>query len=166
MHPRPLRCRIRFLHQIAPPLDESVGSVAQSGDHNHSVHSGGIFLRRLGAGVGTGHLRWRRDARARPASRETGGTDGHERSERLPVPGEGRRLGGGAIASLIGVGLLVIFMIQNTEDVRLDFLVWHFTWPLWLLTIASAALGALVWFGFGVIRRHRRRRERRDDRRD
>ena len=47
--------------------------------------------------------------------------------------GEGRRLGGGAIASLIGVGLLVIFMIQNTEDVRLDFLVWHFTWPLWLL---------------------------------
>ena len=80
--------------------------------------------------------------------------------------GEGRRLGGGAIASLIGVGLLVIFMIQNTEDVRLDFLVWHFTWPLWLLTIASAALGALVWFGFGVIRRHRRRRDRRDDRRD
>ena len=80
--------------------------------------------------------------------------------------GEGRRLGGGAIASLIGVGLLIIFMIQNTEDVRLDFLVWHFTWPLWLLTIASAALGALIWFGLGVIRRHRRRRDRRDDRRD
>jgi uncharacterized integral membrane protein len=80
--------------------------------------------------------------------------------------GEGRRLGGGAIASLIGVGLLLIFMIQNTEDVRLDFLVWHFTWPLWLLTIASAALGALIWFGLGVIRRHRRRRDRRDDRRD
>ena len=61
---------------------------------------------------------------------------------------EGRRgVGGGAIASLVGVGLLLIFMIQNTEDVRLDFLVWHFTWPLWLLTIASAALGALIWFG-------------------
>ena len=57
--------------------------------------------------------------------------------------GEGRRLGGGAIASLVGVGLLVIFMIQNTEDVRLDFLVWHFTWPLWLLTIASAAAGSV-----------------------
>lgn len=79
--------------------------------------------------------------------------------------GEGSRLGGGAIASLVGLGLLVIFMIQNTEDVRLDFLVWHFTWPLWFLTIASAALGALVWFGLGVIRRHRRRRDRRDDRR-
>ena len=80
-------------------------------------------------------------------------------------PAEGRRLGGGAIASLTGVGLLVIFMIQNTERVRLDFLFWHFTWPLWLLTMASAILGALVWFGLGVMRRHRRRKERRQARR-
>jgi len=80
--------------------------------------------------------------------------------------GDGRRLGGGAIASLTGVALLLIFMVQNTESVRLDFLFWHFTWPLWLLTIASAVLGALVWFGLGVMRRHRRRKERREDRRD
>ena len=79
---------------------------------------------------------------------------------------DGRRLGGGAIASLVGVGFLVTFMLQNTEDVRLDFLVWHFTWPLWLVTMASAILGALVWFGVGVMRRHRRRKERREDRRD
>jgi uncharacterized integral membrane protein len=79
---------------------------------------------------------------------------------------EGRRLGGGAIASLTGVGLLLIFMIQNTESVQLDFLFWSFTWPLWLLTMASALLGALVWFGVGVMRRHRRRKERRQDRRD
>jgi uncharacterized integral membrane protein len=77
---------------------------------------------------------------------------------------DGRRLGGGAIASLTGVGLLIIFMIQNTEDVRLDFLVWHFTWPLWLVVLASAVLGALVWFGLGVMRRHRRRKERREAR--
>jgi uncharacterized integral membrane protein len=79
--------------------------------------------------------------------------------------GDGRRLGGGAIASLTGVALLLIFMVQNTESVRLDFLFWHFTWPLWLLTVASAVLGALVWFGVGVMRRHRRRKERREDRR-
>jgi uncharacterized integral membrane protein len=79
---------------------------------------------------------------------------------------EGRKLGGGAIASLVGVGLLIIFMIQNTESVRLDFLAWSFTWPLWLLTIASAVLGAVVWFGLGVMRRHRRRKERRQERRD
>jgi uncharacterized integral membrane protein len=65
-------------------------------------------------------------------------------SDSTRPPAEGRRLGGGAIASLSGVGLLVIFMVQNTQRVRLDFLFWTFTWPLWLLTMASALLGALV----------------------
>lgn len=83
------------------------------------------------------------------------------RSEGAGAPAEARRLSGGAIASATGLALLLIFMIQNTEDVRLDFLFWHFTWPLWLLTIVSAVLGAFVWFGLGVIRRHRRRKERR-----
>ncbi len=80
--------------------------------------------------------------------------------------GQGRGLSGGAIASLTGAGLLLIFVVQNAEDVSLSFLFWSFTWPVWLLTIASALLGALVWFGLGVMRRHRRRRARREDRRD
>ncbi len=75
------------------------------------------------------------------------------------------RLTGGAIASLSGVGLLVIFMIQNTDDVNLDFLFWSFTWPLWLLCLVMALIGGLAWFGLGVLRRHRRRTERRADRR-
>jgi len=87
-------------------------------------------------------------------------------SDSTRPPAQGRRLGGGAIASLSGVGLLVIFMIQNTQRVRLEFLFWDFTWPLWLLTMASALLGALVWLGLGAIRRHRRRKERRQARRD
>jgi uncharacterized integral membrane protein len=78
---------------------------------------------------------------------------------------QGRRLGAGAIASLTGVGVLLIFVIQNTQRVRLDFLFWTFTWPLWLLTVASALLGALVWFGLGLVRRHQRRVERRQGRR-
>lgn len=85
-------------------------------------------------------------------------------STRPPV--ERRRLSGGAIATLSGVGLLLIFMIQNTQRVRLDFLFWTFAWPLWLLTVASALLGALVWFGLGLMRRHQRRVERRRARRD
>ena len=83
-------------------------------------------------------------------------------------PGDGTngaRLGAGAIASLTGVGLLVIFMLQNREDVSVDFLFWSFTWPLWLLTLVTALVGALVWFGLGVMRRHRRRKARRQDRR-
>jgi uncharacterized integral membrane protein len=78
----------------------------------------------------------------------------------------GARLGAGAIASLIGVALLVIFMIQNTDRITLTFLFWSFTWPLWLFTVVTALIGALVWFGVGVMRRHRRRGDRRAERRD
>ena len=77
-----------------------------------------------------------------------------------------RKLGAAAIASLTGVGLLVAFIVQNRQNVDLDFLFWGFTWPLWLLIIVSAVLGAIVWFGAGVVRRHRRRVARRADRRD
>ena len=79
---------------------------------------------------------------------------------------EGRRLGGGAIATLSGVGVLLVFVVQNTQDVRFHFLFLTFTWPMWLYTIVVAVFGALVWFGLGVVRRHRRRRARRADRRD
>ena len=82
-----------------------------------------------------------------------------------PAQGQGRQLGWGTITGLTGVGLLLIFMIQNTEDVKLDFLFWSFTWPLWLYTFVIALVGALVWFAAGVIRRHRRRKARREDRR-
>ena len=76
-----------------------------------------------------------------------------------------RKLGGGAIASLTGVAVLLIFVFQNTEDVRFHFLFLDFTWPLWLYTVVVAVFGALVWFGLGVIRRHRRRKARRAERR-
>ena len=81
------------------------------------------------------------------------------------VKPESRRLGGGAVASLSGVAVLLIFIIQNTQDVKFHFLFLSFTWPLWLYTIVVALFGALVWFGLGVMRRHRRRKERREDRR-
>src|SRR5215211_4125184 len=74
---------------------------------------------------------------------------------------DGRKLSGGAIASLTGVGVLLIFIIQNTNRVRFQFLFWTFTWPLWWYTIMTALFGVLVWFGLGVMRRHRRRVERR-----
>ena len=79
---------------------------------------------------------------------------------------ERRRLSGGAIASITGVVLLAVFMFQNTQRVTLRFLFWGFTWPLWFLTLMTALLGALIWFGLGVVRRHRRRKARREARRD
>ena len=67
---------------------------------------------------------------------------------------------------MTGVAVLLIFIVQNTQDVRFHFLFLTFTWPLWVYTIVTALFGALVWFGLGVMRRHRRRKERRADRRD
>lgn len=83
-----------------------------------------------------------------------------------PETSDRRKLGGGAIASLSGAAVLVIFMFQNTDDVTVSFLVWDYTWPIWLLTLLAALFGALVWLGLGVLRRHRRRKARREDRRD
>ena len=86
-------------------------------------------------------------------------------SQQVETKQAGRRLGGGAIASLAGLAVLVIFVIQNREKVKFHFLFWGFIWPLWLYTIVIALFGALVWFGLGVMRRHRRRKERRENRR-
>ena len=80
--------------------------------------------------------------------------------------GDNRGLGGGAIATIIGFGALGLFMLQNTDDTRVEFMFWDFTWPVWLLVLVSATLGAVIWLGLGIVRRHRRRKERRDDRRD
>jgi uncharacterized integral membrane protein len=88
-------------------------------------------------------------------SASTGGTHA--------APSEAR-MGSGVVATLVGGGLLVVFMAQNTENVTLQFLFWSFTWPLWLFTLTVALLGAIVWIGLGVVRRHRRRRARRDAR--
>ena len=79
---------------------------------------------------------------------------------------QGLQLSGGAITSLTGAGLLLIFMVQNTQDVTLTFLIWSFTWPLWLFSLVMAVFGAVVWFGLGVVRRHRRRKARRAARYD
>jgi uncharacterized integral membrane protein len=78
----------------------------------------------------------------------------------------GQGFTGGMIVSLIGLAVLVIFAIQNRVHVKIHFLFWSFIWPLWVYTIVTAVFGALVWFGWGVVRRHRRRKSRRENRRD
>jgi len=83
--------------------------------------------------------------------------------EQTAAAANSRRLGGGAIATIAGGAVLVIFMVQNREDVKFDFLFFSFTWPLWLYTIVVAVFGAIVWLGLGVMRRHRRRVARRNN---
>jgi uncharacterized integral membrane protein len=85
-------------------------------------------------------------------------------TDRPDVQGDSRRLSGGAIASLLGLAVLLIFIFQNTQAIKIRFLALEFTWPLWVYTIVTALFGAFVWFGLGVLRRHRRRVERRANR--
>jgi uncharacterized integral membrane protein len=78
----------------------------------------------------------------------------------------GQRVSGGMIVSAVGLAVLVTFAVQNRVHIKIRFLFWSFIWPLWVYTIVTAVFGALVWFGWGVVRRHRRRKERRENRRD
>ncbi len=51
----------------------------------------------------------------------------------------------GPIALIALVALLFIF--QNTESVNLEFLWFNFEWPLWIMLVAFAGVGALVLYG-------------------
>lgn len=80
-------------------------------------------------------------------------------------PSSARRwLFGWPASAVVAAAALLIFVIQNTEDVTFRFVILTFTWPMWLYTVVMAVFGAVVWMGVGVLRRHRRRKERRAQR--
>jgi uncharacterized integral membrane protein len=84
-------------------------------------------------------------------------------AQRVDVESQERqKLSGGAITSIIAAAVLLLFIFQNTNNINIRFLWIHFSWPLWLYTIVMAVVGALTWFGLGVMRRHRRRVARRE----
>ena len=81
-------------------------------------------------------------------------------SERLPdrdelveqppgrSPGDNLKLGGGIAV----VAALVIFLLQNTEDASVTFLVWDWTIPLFFALLLAAVLGGLVTWMFVTFR--------------
>jgi uncharacterized integral membrane protein len=85
-------------------------------------------------------------------------------NDQAPVAESGKKggLGAGAIMTIVGVAVLLIFMLQNRETITLNFLMFSFSWPLWLYGLLMAVFGAVLWFGLGVMRRHNRRKNRRD----
>jgi uncharacterized integral membrane protein len=66
------------------------------------------------------------------------------------------------IVALVVAALLVIFAIQNTKEVRVSFLFFHWDARVIFVIIVSALLGMLVAYLLG----RRRRRVRRDERHD
>jgi uncharacterized integral membrane protein len=66
------------------------------------------------------------------------------------------------IGALVVAAVLVIFAVQNRNDVRVSFLFFHWDARVIFVIIVSALLGMLVAYLLG----RRRRRVRRDERHD
>jgi len=60
---------------------------------------------------------------------------------------------------------VVAFIVQNRSSVKLAWLFWSFSWPLWLLLIVTIGLSLLAGQLVLMLRRHRRRVARRAARR-
>ena len=48
------------------------------------------------------------------------------------------------IVGALLVAVLVIFIVQNGESSRFEFLAWEWSPPLWLVIVISAVAGALI----------------------
>jgi uncharacterized integral membrane protein len=66
------------------------------------------------------------------------------------------------IGALVIAAVLIIFAVQNRNDVRVSFLFFHWDARVIYLIIVSALLGMLVAYLLGRRRRRTRREERRD----
>ena len=85
--------------------------------------------------------------------------DEQQRPQRRPPTRENQmRL----IGALVIAAVLIIFAVQNRNDVRVSFLFFHRDARVIYLIIVSALLGMLLAYLLG----RRRRRARRDERRD
>lgn len=76
----------------------------------------------------------------------------------IPEPSSG--LPWGLVAFLLGVVLLVVFVVQNVQEVELRFLGWTRTYPLSLIIIVVIAVTVLLDEILGAVLRRRRRRRR------
>lgn len=77
----------------------------------------------------------------------------------VPVdPGAGFPWGG--LAILVGIVLIVVFAVQNTEIATIDFLWLSGDFPLAIVILATAVVAALFSVSAGALYRRRRRRRR------
>jgi uncharacterized integral membrane protein len=59
------------------------------------------------------------------------------------------------IVAAVLVVLAVVFIVQNRDDADLDFLVFGFTAPLWLMLLSTTVVGIII--GFLLARRQGKR---------
>lgn len=77
------------------------------------------------------------------------------KDRRVEYTGTGFYMGLGATL-LLGL-ILLIFAVQNTDDVSVSFLGWDFTFPLFGIAIGAALVAVVLDELMGVIWRRRRR---------
>lgn len=64
---------------------------------------------------------------------------------------------GGIVVAAIVVAALVVFVAQNTDDVKVTWLFFDGTGPLWIVIVVAAVAGALLSEVLGLLWRRRRR---------
>lgn len=82
--------------------------------------------------------------------------------QRKPRPAAGRENRTRLIVAIVIAAVILVFAIQNRNQVRVSFLFFHWDARVIYLIIVSALLGALAAYLLGRRRRSRRREERRD----
>jgi uncharacterized integral membrane protein len=75
-------------------------------------------------------------------SNESGGAPSNQAAGTPVTADQVRRFGPPA---LIGLAAL-LFIFQNTNEVRFNFLFIDFEWPLWIMLLVFAAVGAVVFW--------------------
>ena len=64
----------------------------------------------------------------------------------------------GAIFGGVAAVLALIFILQNTQTVPIQFLAWEFDLPVWVWALILFLLGGVTGYGFSWRRQRRRRR--------
>ena len=64
----------------------------------------------------------------------------------------------GAIFGGIAAVLALIFIVQNTESIPINFLFWEFDLAIWVWALILFLLGAVAGYGFSWRRQRRKRR--------
>ena len=66
----------------------------------------------------------------------------------MNVPAQQPTTGGGIsprlVIAAVATVLLLVFILQNRDPVRIEFLIFSFTSPLWLILLIVAVLAALL----------------------
>src|SRR2546421_9204570 len=90
-------------------------------------------------------------------------------AQQEPYPGEQHTRLSGAwtalVIGLLGLVLLLVFILQNLQNVELSFLIFHGHLPLAIALLFAVILGAIIVLGFGGARIMQLRRVARSARR-